>query len=65
MAEARVGRLPIVSPDDPTRVIGMVTRSDLLKPRARQVEEEVKRERFFSLRRRARARAAGDRVANP
>jgi hypothetical protein len=43
----------------------MVTRSDLLKPRARQVEEEVKRERFFSLRRRARPRAASDRVAKP
>ena len=47
MAQARVGRLPVVSPHHRTRVIGMVTRSDLLKPRARHVEEEVKRERFL------------------
>ncbi len=49
MAQFGVGRLPVVSPDDLTTVIGMVARSDLLKPRARQVEEEVRRERFFSL----------------
>ncbi len=47
MAETGVGRLAVVAPDDPTKVVGIVTRSDLLKPRARQVEEEVKRERFF------------------
>jgi H+/Cl- antiporter ClcA len=47
MAQVGVGRLPVVSPDDPRKVIGMVTRSDLLKPRARDVEEEVKRERFL------------------
>ena len=34
MAEAGVGRLPVVSPEEPRKVIGMVTRSDLLKPRA-------------------------------
>jgi hypothetical protein len=36
MAEYGVGRLPVVSPDDPGKVIGIVTRSDLLwvrKPR--------------------------------
>jgi H+/Cl- antiporter ClcA len=47
MAQAGVGRLPVVSPEDPRKVIGMVTRSDLLKPRARHVEEEIKRERFI------------------
>ena len=47
MAEAGVGRLPVVAPDDPRKIIGIVTRSDLLKPRAVQVEEEEKRERFF------------------
>jgi H+/Cl- antiporter ClcA len=47
MAEHGVGRLPVVSPDEPTKVIGMITRSDLLKPRARSVEEEGKRERFI------------------
>jgi len=50
MAEAGVGRLPVVSPDDPKKVIGMVTRSDLLKPRARHVAEEARRERFFGWR---------------
>ena len=49
MAEFGVGRLPVVSPEDPKRVIGMVTRSDLLKPRARSVEEEAHRERFIHL----------------
>jgi H+/Cl- antiporter ClcA/predicted transcriptional regulator len=51
MAAYGVGRLPVVSPDEPGKVIGMVTRSDLLKPRARSVEEEAKRERFITLRR--------------
>jgi CBS domain-containing protein len=47
MAQAGVGRLPVVSPDDPRKLVGMVTRSDLLKPRARHVEEEARRERFL------------------
>jgi H+/Cl- antiporter ClcA len=47
MAEVGVGRLAVVSPNDPKKVVGIVTRSDLLKPRAQQVEEEGKRERFF------------------
>jgi CBS domain-containing protein len=47
MAENGVGRLPVVSPDDPGKVIGIVTRSDLLKPRAKTVEEEVRRERLL------------------
>ena len=36
MAEHGVGRLPVVSPDEPTKVIGMITRSDVLKPRAQR-----------------------------
>jgi CBS domain-containing protein len=47
MAFFEVGRLPVVSPEDPRKVVGVVTRSDLLKARARQVEEEMKRERFL------------------
>src|SRR5262249_14714301 len=31
MAAAGVGRLPVVSPDDPGKIVGIVTRSDLLK----------------------------------
>jgi H+/Cl- antiporter ClcA len=49
MAQAGVGRLPVVSPEDPKKVIGIVTRSDLLKPRARLVEEEVSRARFLGV----------------
>jgi hypothetical protein len=47
MAQTGVGRLPVVSPDEPRKVIGIVTRSDLLKARASQVEEEIVRERFL------------------
>jgi H+/Cl- antiporter ClcA len=44
MAQTGVGRLLVVAPDDPDKLVGIVTRSDLLKPRARHVEEEVERE---------------------
>jgi len=54
MAQAGVGRLPVVAPEDPKKVIGIVTRSDLLKPRARSAAEEEKRQRFIGL-----GRAAG------
>jgi CBS-domain-containing membrane protein len=47
MATAGVGRLPVVDPDDRTRVVGIVTRSDLLKPRMRHLEEEHRRERLM------------------
>jgi H+/Cl- antiporter ClcA len=47
MAETHVGRLVIVSPDDPDKIVGIATRSDILKSRARTVEEEHKRERFL------------------
>jgi H+/Cl- antiporter ClcA len=47
MAQTRVGRLPIVSSEEPGRLVGIVTRSDLLVPRAKQVEEEAMRERFL------------------
>ncbi len=47
MAAHGVGRLPVVSPDAPDKVIGMITRSDLLKSRAMHVEEEGKRERYI------------------
>jgi CBS domain-containing protein len=50
MAQEGVGRLPVVAPDDPKKVIGMITRSDLLKPRARQVEDEMRRERLIDIR---------------
>jgi CBS domain-containing protein len=49
MAERGVGRLVVVSPDNPNQMVGIVTRSDLLKPRARSVEEEYKHERFLGV----------------
>ncbi len=52
MARTGVGRLMVVRPEQPRRVVGIVTRSDLLKPRARQADEEVVRERFLGGRRR-------------
>jgi CBS-domain-containing membrane protein len=47
MAATGVGRLLVISPDKPKELVGIITRSDLLKARARQVEEEMKRERFL------------------
>jgi chloride channel protein, CIC family len=60
MAQFDVGRLPVVSATDPTKLVGIVTRSDLLKPRERHVRDEQVRERlirFLSLGRRKRAPA--------
>jgi len=67
MAEAGVGRLPVISDDGQHRLVGIVTRSDLLKPRARRVEEELLRERFFGRRPTAATPAAPprDRPAGP
>jgi CIC family chloride channel protein len=60
MAQFGVGRLPVVSADDPRKVIGMVSRSDLLKPRARRLEDELKRERFLLQRREMEERKQGE-----
>ena len=47
MADAGVGRLPVVSPEDPRRLVGILTRSDLLKARERYLELEQRRERLL------------------
>lgn len=47
MAQAGVGRMPVVSPENPRHVVGMLTRSDLLKARARLADEESHRERLI------------------
>ncbi len=47
MAQSGVGRVLVVSPEEPDKLIGIVTRSDLLKARGRAVEEEEVRERFL------------------
>ncbi len=53
MAVHEIGRLPVVVRDDPTKIIGIITRSDLLKARLSHVHEETKRERYFLAGRRA------------
>jgi len=40
MVREDVGRLPVVDRDDPTKLFGIITRSDLLKVHARRLEEE-------------------------
>ena len=49
MATRGVGRLPVVSVDEPDKLIGIITRSDLLKPRLLHFEEEHKYERHLEL----------------
>ena len=39
MVRENVGRLPVVAREDPSRVIGMITRSDLLEAHARRLAE--------------------------
>jgi CIC family chloride channel protein len=45
MVRADVGRLPVIDPAEPTRVIGILTRSDLLAAHARRLDEAHRRER--------------------
>jgi H+/Cl- antiporter ClcA/CBS domain-containing protein len=47
MATRGVGRLPVVSIDDPGKLLGIITRSDLLKPRLSHFEEEQRYERHL------------------
>jgi H+/Cl- antiporter ClcA/predicted transcriptional regulator len=47
MAESGVKRLPVVSPDDPDRLLGIVALGDLLQAIERQRDEESRRERFY------------------
>jgi len=49
MGQAHVGRLLVVSRQTPKRLVGVITRSDLLKAHARAAEEESTRERFILL----------------
>ena len=50
MAAHEVGALPVVSRDDPRRVLGIVTEFELLGGRRRQLVEERHRERALRLR---------------
>jgi CBS domain-containing protein len=55
MAVYGIGRLPVVPRDDPARIIGIITRSDLLKARLNHVHEETTRERYLLAGKSARA----------
>jgi CBS domain-containing protein len=39
MVRENVGRLPVVSRDDPRRVVGFLTRSDLLRAHERRLDQ--------------------------
>ncbi|MFI5197245.1 MAG: chloride channel protein [Thermoanaerobaculia bacterium] len=47
MAASGIGRLPVLSADEPGKLIGILTRSDLLKPRLQRFEEEKVVERHL------------------
>ncbi|HEV3028232.1 MAG TPA: chloride channel protein, partial [Planctomycetota bacterium] len=49
MAKSGITRLPVVTPELPRKVIGMVTLADLLKARALHLEEEQRREQILPL----------------
>jgi CIC family chloride channel protein len=49
MAEASLTRLPVVDRADPRKLIGMISLSDLLAARARNLDEERSRERVLRL----------------
>ena len=50
MAETGFTRFPVVARDDPQHLLGMISLSDLLKARSRNLEEERQRERILRLR---------------
>jgi H+/Cl- antiporter ClcA len=49
MAKSGITRLPVVSPELPRKVIGMVALTDLLKARAQHHEDEQRREQVLPL----------------
>jgi CIC family chloride channel protein len=51
MVREGVGRLPVVSRDDPERCIGIITRSDILAAHARRLEAEKMGEPHYKLNR--------------
>jgi CBS domain containing-hemolysin-like protein len=49
MAETGLTRFPVVAPDDPAKLVGMVSLYDLLRARTRAMEEERNRERVLRI----------------
>ena len=60
MASHELGALPVVSHDDPSVVVGVVTEFDVLASRQRQLHEERHRERVLRFRRAGRASYVAD-----
>lgn len=52
MARERVGRLPVVRRSDPTKVIGIIARSDIIAAHTRRLDADRPAEPRYSLRRR-------------
>ena len=50
MAETGLTRFPVVSRDDPQRLVGMISLADLLRARRQKLSEERTRERMITLR---------------
>jgi chloride channel protein, CIC family len=50
MAETGLTRMPVVDRDDPNKLVGMISLTDLLRARTRNLEEERRRERVLRLR---------------
>jgi CBS domain-containing protein len=50
MAETGLTRLPVVEREDPQKLVGMISLTDLLRARTRDLEEERRRERVLRLR---------------
>jgi CBS domain containing-hemolysin-like protein len=50
MAETGLTRMPVVDRDEPDRLLGMISLTDLLRARTRDLEEERRRERVLRLR---------------
>ena len=65
MANKGVGRLPVVARERPRRIVGMLTRSDLLKARERYLELEHRRERLLRLPWQDALRRPGGTVSGP
>jgi CBS domain-containing protein len=47
MSELNATRLLAVNPADPNRLVGMIALHDMLKARARHIEDETRRERIL------------------
>jgi len=50
MVRENIGRLPVVKRDDPRRVVGWLTRSDLLSAHRQRLEDSSRTDRVLQVR---------------